>query len=115
MKIKALIFLTAISIAGCAGTPFGGDGENPVGVADYTVKPFVDGNGEAQCCEVTVYNSKNIGELDLTIKHGADGSIEANLKEKSVDAVGPMNAMAEQNVKALELINTMVTKIPILP
>lgn len=73
--------LVCFMLASCAGS------------AKYTAEPT-----EFGCCKVTVYNTKDIGELKTTFKNG---NIDFTLEEKGVNASGPQ---AQQN----ELIKTLI-------
>ncbi|MBK8746129.1 hypothetical protein [Propionivibrio sp.] len=75
---KLLITLPLALLAGCASL-------QNAGTAEYSVRPFVDAEGRAMCCEVSVKNGKEIASLDAHIeKRGSDYTVD--LKERGVKA-----------------------------
>lgn len=73
----ALSALILLALAGCTSLQYAGN-------ASYTVRPFVIGD-RAVCCDITIYNGKEIALLDATIiKTGDD--YQVHLHEEGVAA-----------------------------
>lgn len=93
----ALILLLAFTLSG---------GINPPGVADYSVKP-ISVDGEIVCCEVKLYNSKDIGGLELEFEK-TDGNYKIKLKERAVDSSTPSAARGEANAAVINGVAPLV-------
>lgn len=74
--MKAALLL-ALALSGCASI-------DNAGTASYTVRPFVIGD-QAVCCDVTIYNGKEIALLDATILKTGD-NYQVHLHEEGVAA-----------------------------
>ena len=76
-----LVVLVGLStlMTGCASQQYGG-------MASYSVKPFLDGDGKATCCDVQVNNGKEIAALKAHIAKTKDGDYIVDLEEQGVAA-----------------------------
>ena len=76
--MKYIITLLAALAAGCASL-------DHAGMAEYQVRPFMDGTGQAHCCEISVKNGKEMASLDAVIvKDGERYTVV--LQERGVQA-----------------------------
>ena len=76
--MKAVLLICVVALAGCTSL-------QNAGTAEYSVKPFLDGAGNAVCCEVLVRNGKEIANLEAHITKQGD-SYSVDLKEQGVAA-----------------------------
>ena len=77
MKTLVFVTVTLSLLMGCASLQY-------AGTASYSVKPF-EVAGEAVCCEVSIFNGKEISSLDAVIKKsGAD--YEVTLSQRGIRA-----------------------------
>jgi|TARA_R110000782_G_C14802949_1_gene412075 hypothetical protein len=89
--VKSVVFVIVSAIlmatlSGCAVF-------KPAGVADYAMEPIVV-DGVAYCCKVTVYNTKDIGMVDLVFTK-TDDNISVKLTELEVSSSDPAMIQAE--------------------
>jgi hypothetical protein len=76
--MRWMMVLLAAVAAGCASL-------DHAGMAEYQVRPFVDGAGQAHCCEISVKNGKEMASLDAVIvKDGERYTVV--LQERGVQA-----------------------------
>ena len=92
--MKTLICIVlALFVMGCASLQY-------AGTASYSVKPFEVG-GQAVCCEVAIYNGKEIASLDATIKRsGAD--YEVTLSQRGITAFEGQAISAQALEKSID-------------
>jgi len=77
MKLLPIILLAVLS--GCASLQYAGN-------STMKVKPYVDSNGDKQCCAWEIRNGKEIGEITADVSIKPDGSFKGHLHELSVKA-----------------------------
>lgn len=111
--VKTFFVLMFALLGGCASQQYGG-------MASYNVKPFLDKNGYATCCEVSVNNGKEIAALKAHIAKTKDGDYTVDLEEQGVAAfqgqqvsANALKTAADAAVKAA-LITAGVIAAPIL-
>lgn len=75
--MRAALLLALLALTGCASI-------NNAGTASYTVRPFVIGD-KAVCCDVKIYNGKEIALLDATIIKSGD-NYQVHLHQEGVAA-----------------------------
>ncbi len=112
--VKGGALLVALMLAGCASLQY-------AGTASYSVKPF-EVAGQPVCCEVSIFNGKEIASLDAVIKKsGAD--YEVVLSQRGIKAfegqaisAQAMEASINAAVKAaLIAANPISSVAPVLP
>lgn len=87
--MRALFVLIAVlTLSGCYAL-------RDAGTARYRIRPYVDGQGATQCCEVLVENGKEMASLEASFIRRADGSCELTLRETGVQAFEGQRAAAE--------------------
>lgn len=100
--IKKLIATSAVLlITGCS----------MMGTTEYELEPVVKADGSVICCKATVFNSKDYDSLKFKFKIARDGTIEAMLGEKGINASDPATIGAENNGKMLDVINQLIPKV----
>jgi len=78
--MKRLIIITILAaLSGCASLNYAGN-------SSMKVQPYVDSNGEKQCCAWEFHNGKEIGEVTADVSIKPDGSFKGHLHELSVKA-----------------------------
>jgi hypothetical protein len=82
--MRALAVLPLLALAGCA-----------YGVAEYSVRPYLDGQAAPHCCEVVVRNGKEIGDLQVSFARADNGSCALMLRESGVRAFDGQKAATD--------------------
>lgn len=100
--MKTMLMIVLLSLSGCASLG---------GQTNYTVEPIVKQDGTVICCKATVHNSKDYDSLKFKFVMKKDGTIEAVLDEKGVNASDPAAVMADSNGKMLDAINALLPKV----
>lgn len=78
--MKTVIVLLLLTVlAGCSSLQYAGN-------ATYRVKPVEAKDGSLHCCDVEVYNGKEIAFLQAHISLGVDGAITVDLVQQGVAA-----------------------------
>lgn len=83
MRALAVILLMAV-LAGCS-----------YGVAEYSVRPYLDGQGRERCCEITIRNGKEFVSLEASFSRADNGTCAVTLREQGVKAFEGQQAAAE--------------------
>jgi hypothetical protein len=96
--VKILLITLITLLSGCAVF-------KPAGVADYAMEPVVV-DGVAYCCKVTVYNTKDIGMVDLVFTK-TDDNISVKLTELEVSSSDPAMIQAETTRALVEQLLTI--------
>ena len=111
--IYTLAILATIALYGCASQQYGG-------MASYSVKPFLDGKGDATCCDVQVNNGKEIASLKAHIAKTSAGDYTVDLEEQGVAAfqgqaisAGALKQAVDDALKAA-LAAGAVVAVPVL-
>jgi len=76
---RLIMILTLAALSGCASLQYAGN-------STMKVKPYVDSNGNKQCCSWEIRNGKEIGEITADVSIKPDGSFKGHLHEVSVKA-----------------------------
>jgi len=76
---RLIMILTLMTLGGCASLQYAGN-------STMKVKPYVDSNGNKQCCSWEIRNGKEIGEITADVAIKPDGSFKGHLHEVSVKA-----------------------------
>lgn len=105
MKIITILTMLILT-SGCALL------DSSAGRAKYTIKPIVfdigDGKQAAACCEISIFNTKDINELSVSGEYDpATGKLKFTLGQSGVDASGPIS----QAVKNQEVIIERLGKV----
>lgn len=83
--------------------------ESDAGKAHYKMSPVVV-DGVAICCEVDIFNAKDVGKIKATATKLDDGSYEITLEEEGVNSSAPMGMMMQQQNMLME---TLLKTIPL--
>lgn len=112
--VKGGALLVALMLAGCASLQY-------AGTASYSVKPF-EVAGQPVCCEVSIFNGKEIASLDAVIKKsGADYEVvlsQRGIKAFEGQAISAQALEASINAAvkaALIAANPISSVAPVLP
>ena len=84
-----------------------------LGTADYEIYPIVGEGGEVVCCSVKIRNAKDYETLQVHYEKTPEGGVTLTLDEGGVDSSGPAAVQSQQNAKMLELMGTLLEKVPL--
>lgn len=103
--MKLLISLiSALALSGCS-----------YGLTNYSVKPFEDSTGKIHCCDVSIINGKEIGQLKALVYMGADGELMVSLEQSDVKAFQGQAIAATVASNTASTIATTVGAVLIAP
>lgn len=109
MKLLIVIVVLVVSLQGCSIF------ETSSGKSRYSVSPVIltgpDGTELAACCELLVFNSKDIGAVTAHGEYDPEtGKIVFSLRQEMVDASSPTKVAMENQAKMADML-TQILKI----
>jgi hypothetical protein len=117
MQKILILVCTLITMQGCTLL------DTSAGRAKYTIRPVIvetgDGKQVAACCEINIYNSKDIDQINVSGEYDpTTGKLKFSLAQEGADASGPIEAAVKNQeiiIQKLGDISTTVGKIALLP
>lgn len=109
-----LVALSLVFLTGCAYL------ETSSGKSNYKIAPLIltqaDGSEIAACCELSIFNSKDIGAVIAKGEYDPlTGKITFELRQEMVDASTPTKVAMENQMKIYETVTQILKFVSPLP